>query len=415
MIKMIQVVTLLLCYWIGIYSQVIIGPPEEIYPLGDLSSYNCSGCSDTYAEIWPWVDSDDAWPHEWFADGVVCHLKKNDDTIITFWPSPNRVQRWEGTLENPRINYKPINSLGQYSFDGFVEEDYIFDGIDTYYAGGNQTVAVYLHNIYKVPSENKLIGFTHNEIFDDGEIDPSHPRYYSIGIVYSDDFGDTWEFLGEIIRPGDNNKGAAYNIHGVPYLVANDSFYVYFRDYLGPGEDNICVAKARVSDVVTDAENGALTTWHKYKNNSWSEDGMTGEGSNILPYPNGTWTHDIHADAVQFPSGASSSYMIIATMCNYTNPNNTAVFLYQSNDGIHWKTPREVANYNGFDIFYPTILSLKGAADDGHAMSGSFYIYYPKKPIPHPNGSLYYGNYYSFVRHKVSLDIGPSVNMLLLD
>jgi hypothetical protein len=217
--KPIKLTFLLLYFGIVTFAQdMVIGSPEEVYSPGFLSGLSSGvDCDNSTADLHPWISGDCGWPLEWLADGIICHVKKNDNTVITFWPTPNRIQRYEGPINNLRDDYDAVtpasSSLYHFGPPAFQSSQMYFSNAEAYFDARDFEVAIYLHNIYKT-DDNGLIGFTHIEKFEEGA--GTDQRQYSIGIAYSSNMGDTWTFCGEIITTEFDGTGADYNIEGVP-------------------------------------------------------------------------------------------------------------------------------------------------------------------------------------------------------
>ena len=415
---------MLLCLGIRVFSQnLVIGPAEEIYSPGFLSRQSSgTGCNDTTADLRPWIDSDCGWYSEWVADGVVCHVKKDDSTLITFWPSPNRIQRYEGTLTDIRNTYDPVTAADtatyQWGVTSWQPTLNYYANAREYFSGLGKTAAIYLHNIYKT-DEGGLIGFTHNEVFT-GTV--SVQRQYSIGIVYSSDMGDTWTFCGEIIKTKADSCNNDYNIHGVPYLVVGDEFYVYFREVVTGAGVNYSVAKAKIVDVIDAAKLGTVSAWEKWNGGSNWTNALGGDGVDVLSSRPLEWVNvNIHGDATRLTSTNNSPYVLVTSAIKYDTINSvwldrSAILMFRSDDGLVWDPPEVVIEEAGQScLVYPFILALQGGADDGHETSGSFYIYYHKNTLPLPPPATCEGLNFSTYRQRVSIDISPAINMLLLD
>ena len=168
---------------------------------------------------------------------------------------------------------------------------------DVHHAG------LWLTNIYQL-DDGHLLGVVHVELHYQA---PSvyQGEDYAIGVVYSIDGGDRWTYCGEIVRP----QNSKHNVGGTPLLVVGDHLHVYFNDH-GPGGRKLAVARARISDVQAAARNHTVTTWRKYRDGSWNEDGLTGLGSAVLPDGEigGGHPADLHADAAY--NRAVGLYMI---------------------------------------------------------------------------------------------------------
>jgi hypothetical protein len=85
---------------------------------------------------------------------------------------------------------------------------------------------IWITNTYRVDA-NSFIGFCHLE---SDEEDPGL-RKYELGIAYSTDWL-TWKLVGKILSA--QNEPMGKNVGGVPYIVKDGYFYVYYNDFDGP-------------------------------------------------------------------------------------------------------------------------------------------------------------------------------------
>jgi len=244
-------------------------------------------------------------------------------------------------------------------------------------------------------------------------------RYY-IGLAYSTNGGTSWKYLGNIIAPKANG-GAGTNIGGVPYLVKDGYFYVYFNEHALVGSNlqtRISVARAPVASVITAAQSGSATQWKKYdanlaQNQGFNQDALTGEaGANIVPefsmYPfagtpanvcpagttapldqcqvtNATYQdlYDTHSDAVY--SRSVNKYFLLVNVVKY------ATILYSSPDAVTWGNPVLVdntSNYTGADGVrhdglihhaFTSIMAASSNTEDTREAGRLFYVVYPLK------------------------------------
>lgn len=115
----------------------------------------------------------------------------------------------------------------------------------------------WIPNVYRI-SDSELLGFVHveeNIVWGTGiptDID------YAIGIAYSSNNGDNWNYCGHVIQT--SNKGTTNhltNIGGVPYIIVGNNVYVYFNEWTGtaaaPVYRGVSVARANLASVIADA------------------------------------------------------------------------------------------------------------------------------------------------------------------
>ncbi|MFC3799449.1 hypothetical protein [Cohnella sp. GCM10012308] len=240
------------------------------------------------------------------------------------------------------------------------------------FGAGYSAYKIWIMNMYEI-APGELLGFTHNEAWSTPQ-PTGLPTNFSLGIVYSTDGGATWEYCGEIVRP----KNTGVNIGGVPYIVRNGEFYVYFNDGIyGEGDGmgyprHVAVAKASVQDVVNAARNLQTTTWTKYVNGSWTGNAVTSVGSAVLD--NTYLYEDAHSDAAY--STALGKYLMTVQTHQSSRLN-----LYSSSDGVVWsmEAALDVAAPGSVMQPYSTFVDYEGGTNDGREVDGAFSILYPRK------------------------------------
>jgi len=226
----------------------------------------------------------------------------------------------------------------------------------------------WLTNIHRV-SADTLIGFVHRENLHPGDSHP-HPqdRYY-IGLARSFDGGTTWKYLGDVIGTGGNS-----NIGGVPCLAVGGYFNIYYNEK-DPANAPIglCVARAKIADVIGAIRKGTVCPFAKYSNGGWSENALTGKGSSVIPDIEPSY--DFHSDATYCrPLG---KYLITVQTHGLGK-----LYLYQSTDGVSWgdritldSAPDNMHPYSSIVGFDP------GSSADSFAVGSEFYIYINRKKM----------------------------------
>jgi len=281
-------------------------------------------------------------------------LLKKSSTELYYWHSWGETHyKYHGPLDDP-----------------LQTEDWVKTASDLFDFNGKAdpiTDRILIYNIYK-RDNGDLLGFCHIEKYDF-----SIPGYveFAIGLIYSTNNGDDWVYCGEIIRPQKDTD----NIGGVPFLVVGDYFYVYFNEQPINYNRRICVARANVNDVLNAAANGEVTSWKKFNSGTWTQDGLTGVGSNILPVAG--WPYDVHSDAAY--NRILGKYMLTVQTHNLGQ-----LLLYTSLDGINWedKTIIDETGDNNFIQAYSFFASLDNATDDCCEVGSEFYIIFPRKDWP---------------------------------
>jgi len=141
-------------------------------------------------------------------------------------------------------------------------------------------------SIYFDELTGNLLGIVHYEQVDESspnadKADNYPYRIYSIGLAYSQDLGNTWNYLGDIITPyaqsteasiqNDNDRASKwtceYNIDGGAYIInpTNDSMYVYYSEApsFTSNMNYVCYiafARAKLSDILLHARTNAYTS-----------------------------------------------------------------------------------------------------------------------------------------------------------
>ncbi len=303
-------------------------------------------------------------------DGSFATLKKSS-TELYFWHNyGNTTYKFHGPLDDPLQTQdwaKTNTELFDYNGKANPDKDYIW-----------------LVNIYK-RDNGDLLGFCHIEKTVGGL---GTDAEFAIGLIYSTNDGDYWTYCGEIIRP----QKDTYNIGGVPYLVVGDSFFVYFNELPINSMDDrrISVARADVNDVLNAAAAGQVISWQKYNDGAWTQSGLFGLGSNIIP--NWPW-FDVHSDAAY--NTAIEMYMLTVQTGTLGQ-----LLLYTSRDGVNWgnKIIVDETDDNDFTTAYSCFASLSDATDDCREVGSQFYIIHPRKDWPD------YYDYDELYRHLVTIE-----------
>ncbi|QQS61637.1 MAG: hypothetical protein IPN70_01760 [Candidatus Moraniibacteriota bacterium] len=225
---------------------------------------------------------------------------------------------------------------------------------------------IWIENIYQ-KSENFWLGFVHVEKFKECNNYQAKTEQYSIGLMTSTDKGESWKFIGEIIKAKIDTGDANGNLGGTPVLLAGEYFYTYFWDNTS-NTKYVAVARANIQDVLNNATQGKVTSWKKYNNGAWVENGLTGAGS-----PLGDLS-DSHTDATV--SASNGKYLMTQGSVN------GLVKLMQSSDGIHWSSLATVDNRqkNGEWTFYSTIVNESVPSNkDSFKVGNTFFVIWPRK------------------------------------
>lgn len=301
-------------------------------------------------------------------DGSWATLREKDGTT-TFFQTAMGLKpyyfRHSGTADDPLKA-----ALPPYSFD---------------YRGHNEThpSGCWIPNFHQL-KDGTLLGFVHRE-----DLFPSNGRKdggnnFFIGIATSKDGGLSWTYLGDVLATrgnGSPNPGFA-NIGGVPYLIANDYAYVYFNERSGPNASDdrfLSVARASLRDLAAASASGRAPRFQKYRDGTWTEDGMTGLASEIIP---GSRCRNDSPTAFDFHSDAAYCKPIGRYLITVQNHAANELKLYSSSNGVDWVFERNLDVAPGCMMPYSSIVGFgKDSAPDSHEVGNEFYIYYPRKNL----------------------------------
>jgi hypothetical protein len=228
-------------------------------------------------------------------------------------------------------------------------------------------------NIYK-HGDGRLIGFVHLE--DQANNHGGSAENFKIGIAYSTNGGSRFTYLGDIIDEA-NSDDLGHNIKGAPYIIRSidgiDYFYLYFNDKTVDLADTTSVARAKVSDVMAAAANGAAAQWKKYYNGLWDENGIRGRSTSLdTPY----WVNT-HSDIAY--STTLQKY-VWASATGGSDGRGNGVALLFSSDGLSWTGRLNLVQVTAPEVVgsYASIGALNGADSTAYAVGSSFDVYWRK-------------------------------------
>lgn len=227
---------------------------------------------------------------------------------------------------------------------------------------------IWILGMYK-RENGDLLGITHSEVqaFPGGK----RNQVFSIGLGYSTDDGASWTYCGEIVRAGNPHT----NVGGGAYVIAGDYLYVYYNDReRSAREKKLCVARARLSEVLRDASQHRVGKWFKYRDGKWDTPGLSDRaGANVIPKVYGN--EDLHADAAYCT--ALGKYLLTVQ----THAANK-LLLFSSADGVNWVQEAIVDTADKGEMQpYSSFVDFDGPADDCREVDGHFYVYYPRKRL----------------------------------
>lgn len=256
----------------------------------------------------------------------------------------------------------------------------------------------WVENTYQI-SSTELVAFCHIEKAVDANGVAVPTGWWGIGLAYSSDRGATFRKLGTVIGsdvPGAD--GSSGNVYGVPYVVKDGYFYAYYGEQQGPS-----VARARVSDVIAAARAGTVTPWVKFYDGTWTEPGLNGHASPVMPDPT---RYAVHGDA------AYSTYLGKYVLSGYTHQPGKGAFLAFSDDATSFGEPSWLhrSDATGKDALspYETIVPVDagtGGVLDNGVVGQSFYVYYGYRAKVADATSTDIANLWRWVyRQKVTLN-----------
>ncbi len=240
-----------------------------------------------------------------------------------------------------------------------------------------------LANVYRNPENGHILGFFHTE----WTLQTGGGTYFRLGLSISKDGGKSFNWCGYIVEPelsyhtwfnhwrGSKDIGGHHpfaNIGLANYVIKDGYFYLYYADARDKPDTFIqgtAVARAKVEDVLADAEDLRTASWNKYYNGEWNERGLGGRFTSLNIEPKGF----LHGDA------AYNSYLDKFVMVTRYGkkpdgaPTNTgSVLISFSKDGINWSDWQIVHEDNRLHD-YPSIISM---GDDNEVLGKSFWVYY---------------------------------------
>lgn len=255
---------------------------------------------------------------------------------------------------------------------------------------------VWIMSAYKY-DDGMLVGFCHRELIN--RTDPAFGNCFFIGLAVSYDGGKCWKYMGDIVSNVLNGGSVMANMGGVPLLVKDGCFYVYFNDADRDRVLRISAARMGIEETKACLLEGKLPQVRKYTGSGvWKTDPMKCAGANILPDIG--FQLDAHAKGVYCK--ALDRYLL--TM--QTNAQARLV-LFISKDCEHFDEHiiLDVAEEGVQMQPYSFFVATDGdCSDDMNVVGKEFYIYFPRKGTRIRNPKEYgdYG-YDDLYRRKVTI------------
>jgi hypothetical protein len=180
--------------------------------------------------------------------------------------------------------------------------------------------------------------------------------------ISTDPEGRTFRDLGVIVRP--NLTEGHAEVGGGSFGIVDGHLNVYYTDWMADGTINqVAVARASITDVLTNALAGRGTSFNKYYNGGWTESALGGKSSHVeIGNPGNSWlsiSRNDYLDQLVMVSAQGSA-------------TGTDLYMATSSDGVNWGPRLPVAVDLG-EQFYPSIL---GTGTDPSHSGKSFYVYY---------------------------------------
>jgi hypothetical protein len=183
--------------------------------------------------------------------------------------------------------------------------------------------------------------------------------YSSLGLAISSDKGRSFRKLGLVIRPAlPPEEGVRTPSSSGSLVVRPPYVYVYYSDISadrtcdGQPSGNlpcVAVARAKLTDVLSQAAHGAAQPWLKYHQGDFTEPGDGGVFSPLFVTPAATWPR--WPDVI-FEPKSKYSFMVYAA-------GDRGLELRDSTDGLHWSEPTRIMTFQPDQVVnYPSIVEV---------------------------------------------------------
>ncbi len=291
-------------------------------------------------------------------------LKKNDKEFY--------IQHSKGLLRHPRRLKEGMTtrSLGTLE-NPFTSVEWSKYVPDLWNKNGHPNQGLWIMSMYKI-SKNELLAFVHTEsCYDLTKECMEGEKLFTIGLGYSKDNGESWTFLGDIVRPYKYDRATKRpNIGGVGYVIVGDEFQIFFQEFDDNEKRRAGTARANMKQVIDAARKGKSFEWKKLKNGKFTEPGLTAISDDMLS--NHNFDINMHCKATYAPS--IGKYLLL-TWSSYNG--NPELYIFASSDALNWELAETISDRNTKSrIMYPFFGSLY--SDDGHEVGNEFNIYWGK-------------------------------------
>ncbi len=246
----------------------------------------------------------------------------------------------------------------------------------------------WIANVYRNPRNGHILGFVHLEYKYEGN---RRQTYFRFGLSISKDGGETFKWCGYIIKPElsfetwvnalyQNDMLIQNNVGLANYIIKDEYFYLYYQDTRDHPDTTIngaAVVRAKVEDVLREAEEFKTAEWKKYYKGKWNEKGLGGKFTPLNIEPMGF----MHGDAAY--NSYLDKYVLVTRTGKHTGPNGrpgktSSILISFSSDGLHWSEWQTIHEDNHLHD-YPSIIS-RGA--DNEVTGKSFWVYYEYRGGP---------------------------------
>lgn len=322
----------------------------------------------------------DAQLGEFTLDGSFVPLRQSDGSYHFFHTSFS---------EKP--NYHRFTGTPEDIFQGDLLYEMDYNGYSCAECAG-----VWIMSAYKF-DDGMLVGFCHRELLHN--TDPAFGNNFFIGLAVSHDGGNRWKYIGDIVSNVLNGGAIKANMGGVPLLVKDGYFYIYFNDCDIDKTYRVSAARMKIEETKACLLEEKLPKVYQYTGSGiWKTDPMKCTGASILPDVG--FQPDSHSKGVYCK--ALDRYLL--TM--QTN-SQARLLLFISKDCEHFDqyiildVAEEGVQMQPYSFF---IATDGDCSDDMNVVGSEFYIYYPRKGTRIRNPKEYgdYG-YDDLYRRKVTI------------
>lgn len=322
----------------------------------------------------------DAQLGEFTLDGSFVPLRQSDGTWHFFHTSysekPN-FHRFVGTPED--------------LFQGDLLYDMDYNGYCCAEGSG-----VWIMSAYKY-DDGLLVGFCHRELLH--HTDPAFGNCFFVGLAVSHDGGNSWKYMGDIVSNVLNGGAFKANMGGVPLLIKDGWFHIYFNDADRDMVPRISAARMKIDETRECLLQGTLPKVYKYTGSGiWKTDPMKCAGAAVLPdvgfrpdaHSKGVYCKALDRYLLTMQTNAEARLLLfISKDCERFDEH---IILDVAEEGVQMQP-------------YSFFMATDGdCSDDMNVVGSEFYIYYPRKGTrirdPKEYGDYGYDDLY---RRKVTI------------